>query len=105
MNHGDACPFDLSHIDFKIFSEYLATKKKQQHQGNRHTQNWSNTLSRATYDGCQSALMHLYRICGVQVDKKFAKELSVFMGAIKRMVRNVVVILFIFTPSNMNVID
>ena len=27
MNDGDVCPVDLSCIDFKIFSEYLASKK------------------------------------------------------------------------------
>ena len=27
MNHGNVCHFDLSCIDFKIFSEYLASKK------------------------------------------------------------------------------
>ncbi len=52
MNHDDACPFDLLCIDLKTFNEYLATKKKQQHQGNCQTQNQSDTLFRATYDGC-----------------------------------------------------
>ena len=87
MNHGGVCPFDLSCIDFKIFSEYLASKKTQCHTKNGSITNHSNTLSKSTYDACHSALMHLYCVCDAEVNEKFAKQLSVFMGTTKRMVR------------------
>ena len=87
MNHSNVCPFDLSCIDFKIFSEYLALKKTQCHTKNGSITNCSNTLSKSTWDACHNELMHLCHVCNVYMNEKFAKQLSVFMGMIKRMVR------------------
>ena len=69
------------------FSVSTLPKKTQHHTKNGSITNHSNTLSKYTYDACHRALMHLYRVCNVEVNEKFAKQLSVFMGAIKRMVR------------------
>ena len=38
--------------------------------------------------------MHLYHICDVEVNEKFARQLSAFMGVINKMVRicNVIIL-------------
>lgn len=86
MNHVDVCPFGLSCIDLKIFREYLASKTQCCKKNGRIIYH-GNTLSKSTYDACQSALMHLYHVFDVEVNEKFAKQLSIFMGTIERIVR------------------
>ena len=43
-------------------------------------------LGKSSYDGIRSSIMHLYRICKVEMDKDFQKSLTTYIAGIKRVV-------------------
>ena len=43
-------------------------------------------LSKSTYEGIRSAIMHLYRICNVDMDDTFQKCMTTYIAGIKRVV-------------------
>ena len=71
---GDTYPILLEKLTFNIFSHYLSTKKKKN----------GNYLSKESYGGIRSALVHLFRLCGKTIDDSFAKNMSEFMSGIQR---------------------
>ncbi len=75
-------PVILSDLTFEIFSEYLATKKVIRCHRNNSTQ----MLSKSTYDLCQSALMHMFKMSKYDMSEEFAKKLSRFMAGLKQKV-------------------
>ena len=72
----DNCPIILPSVTFELFSHYLVTKKKK---GGGH-------LSVQTYDGCQSALMHLYRRSKYTCCDHFCTQIGDFICAMRRKV-------------------
>ena len=71
----DNCPIVIEKLTFNIFSHYMSTKKSKRSGGN---------LSATGYGGIRSALTHLYRMCGKEMDEEFRKDLSQFMSGMKR---------------------
>lgn len=71
---GNNCPVILCKLSFSLFSHYVSTRR-----------NGDGSLkSKASYGGIRSALMDLYRCSGCEMSDEFAKDLTTFMGGIKR---------------------
>ena len=109
MNQHDSksCPTKLENLTFVIFTEYLLslrpkkTKKKRQKRRRQTVEQESEVeessalsveetseeeqyLRKLTYGSSRSALMQLYRGCGVLIPDRFHNELATFMRVMKR---------------------
>ena len=71
---GNNCPIVLQKLTFNIFSHYLATRRTK---ANKY-------LSKTSYGGVRSALMHLYRLSGETISEDFNKLLREFLSGMKR---------------------
>ena len=71
----DNCPIVLEKMAFNIFAHYMSTKKSKKSGGH---------LSATGYGGIRSALTHLYRMSGKEMEAGFKKDLSQFMSGMKR---------------------
>ena len=71
---GNNCPIVLQKLTFNIFSHYLATRRTK---ANKY-------LSKTSYGGERSALMHLYRLSGETISEDFNKLLREFLSGMKR---------------------
>ncbi len=65
-------------LNFSIFSEFVATKK-----------NGSKMLSKSTYEGCRSALRHMFWLSRYEIEKMFEQKLYLFMLGLVRKVTHV----------------
>jgi len=68
--NDDNCPIVLSKLCFNLFSHYVTTRKNSKRQ----------YLSKPGYGLIRSSLSHLYRVSGVEMDKRFDIELGQFMS-------------------------
>ncbi len=71
----DNCPLVLDCLTFKIFSEFIASKKQD-----------GKMMSKSTYEGYKSALRHIYRSSKYEMEAGFEKNLSLFMSGLVRKV-------------------
>ena len=70
------CPVILSKLTFNVFSHYLTTRKNKK----------GKYLSKGAYSGIRSALMHMYRMSGEEMNAGFRKDLGQFISGMKRVV-------------------
>ena len=76
-SNNDKYPILLKNMTFNIFSHYMSMKKSE---------NSGVYLSATRYGGILSALTHLYRVSGKDMDQGFKKELYQFMSGMKRVI-------------------
>ena len=70
------CPLILSKLTFNVFSHYLTTRKNKK----------GKYLSKGAYSGIRSALMHMYRMSGDEMNDEFRKDMGQFISGMKRLV-------------------
>ena len=68
------CPIILPSLKFNIFSHYLTTRRKKN----------KCYLEKTTYGGIRSALTHLFRMVGQEMENTMMKEMYQFTSGIKR---------------------
>ena len=68
------CPVILSSLTFNIFSHYLTTRRKRS----------QSYLEKSTYGRIRSALSHLFRMSGQEMNATMEKEMSQFMSGIQQ---------------------
>jgi hypothetical protein len=78
----DNCPFILSNLTFAQFSHYLSIKTRSRGKN----QGQAMTLSNASYEQCQSALKHLFRMSKYDMGVSFLEQLKQFTKGIRRTV-------------------
>ena len=73
------CPFVLSNLTFNHFSNFVTQRKarKGKHRGK------TMSLGNASYEQCQSALKHLFRMSIYTMDPDFFTELKQFTKGIR----------------------
>jgi len=72
----DSCPIKVDLITFDIFAQYVVSRRRD-----------DNTfLSKSTYEGMRSALMHLFRSCSVAPASDLCDRLTQLIGGMKRTV-------------------
>ena len=74
ITEEENCPIILSKLTFSIFSYYISTRRNTD----------GSLKSRAFYGGLRAALMDIYRLSSYKMEEKFQKDLSIFMGGMKR---------------------
>ena len=85
----DTFPFYADRLNFAIFTRFMNTRKKAinvQIEGTDQFEEVPGYLSKSMYDGMRSALMHMYRLMGVQMDPTFQKLLAQYVKGLKRVV-------------------
>ena len=75
---SDNCPIVLPSLTFNIFSHYLNTRRKKN----------KCYLKETTYGGIRSALTHLFRMSGQEMENTMMKEIYQFMSRIQRTIVN-----------------
>ena len=84
-------PLSFQFLNFDIFSRYLTSRKKtivvkKTTDEVEVEEEVEVYLGKSSYDGIRSSIMHLYRICNVEMDKDFQKSLTIYIAGIKRVV-------------------
>ena len=78
MNRNDdKCLILLAKTTFNIFSHYMSMKRSK---------NSGVYLYAPSYGGIRSALTHMCRVSGQEMDQLFKKELYQFMSGMKRVI-------------------
>ena len=102
------CPLQLENLTFECFSDYMVTwkqtkgkirdKKHNKKHNKKHRRRNRDALperqalddddelyySRSTYEGCRTALAHIYRMAGVMMSSELKNQLKHFTGGLKR---------------------
>ena len=82
-------PIYIHKLTFDIFCRFLNSRKKTinvQIEGTDEFQEVQGYLSKSMYDGMRSALMHLHRLMGMQIDSNFQKLLSQYVKGLGKVV-------------------
>lgn len=74
--HEDNCPIVLPKLTFNLFSHYMTTRKDRK----------GELLDKSSYGQVRSALAHLYKNSKHEKSAEFEKDLSIFVGGLKRTV-------------------
>ena len=74
--HKDNCPLSLNLVTFELFLQYLVTKKKK----------GGGDLSAQSYDGCHSALMHMFCRSKYTCTDHFSENIGDFICTMRRKV-------------------
>ena len=67
-------PIIIENLTFDIFTKFVNSRKKTinvQIEGTDRFEEVQGYLSKSMYDGMRSALMHLHRMMGIQIDNNF----------------------------------
>ena len=99
------CPLQLENLTFECFGDYMVTWKqtkgkirdkkhnKKRRRRNRDALPERHALdddddelyySRSTYEGCRTALAHIYCMAGVTMSSELKNQLKHFTGGLKR---------------------
>mmetsp|Transcript_13153 Transcript_13153/g.27837 ORF Transcript_13153/g.27837 Transcript_13153/m.27837 type:complete len:92 (+) Transcript_13153:350-625(+) len=75
--HKDNCPLNLNLVTFELFLQFLVTKKKK----------GGGDFSAQSYDGCCSALMHMFCCSKYTCTDHFSENIVDFICAMRRKIQ------------------